>query len=91
MLTTLWSLRLSSSNTGVQVAMQVGVPGRHAYVHEERDGIPETALNRSTGIFITKGKESMLVTKIPSESVYGKKQISIKSGGENGMKIEYCV
>src|SRR5712671_3870330 len=45
---------------GVQVAMQAGVPGRHAYMCEE------TALNRSTGIFIAKGKESMLITKFSS-------------------------
>ena len=60
-------------------------------MHEERDGIPETALNRSMGIFIAKGKESMLITKIPGESMYSKKQISIKSSGKDGTKIEYCM
>ncbi|KAN0140870.1 Fibrillarin domain containing protein [Lactarius tabidus] len=44
------------------------------------------------GIFIAKGKESMLVTKnlVPGESVYGEKRISIETG-EDGGKIEYRV
>ena len=48
--------------------------------------------HRHQGIFIAKGKESMLVTKnlVPGESVYGEKRISI-DGGEDGVKIEYRV
>jgi hypothetical protein len=48
--------------------------------------------HRHQGIFIAKGKESMLVTKnlVPGESVYGEKRISIDSGAD-GAKIEYRV
>jgi rRNA 2'-O-methyltransferase fibrillarin len=48
--------------------------------------------HRHQGIFIAKGKESMLVTKnlVPGESVYGEKRVSIE-GGEEGVKIEYRV
>ncbi|KAI0263406.1 Fibrillarin-domain-containing protein [Gloeopeniophorella convolvens] len=44
------------------------------------------------GVFIAKGKESMLVTKnlVPGESVYGEKRISVE-GGPDGTKIEYRV
>jgi len=49
--------------------------------------------HKHEGIFIAKGKESMLVTKnlVPGESVYGEKRISIEAGGEDGAKIEYRV
>jgi len=49
--------------------------------------------HKHEGIFIAKGKESMLVTKnlVPGESVYGEKRISIESGDEDGAKIEYRV
>lgn len=48
--------------------------------------------HKHEGIFIAKGKESMLVTKnlVPGESVYGEKRISIETG-EDGGKIEYRV
>ncbi|KAI0929109.1 fibrillarin [Taiwanofungus camphoratus] len=48
--------------------------------------------HRHPGIFIAKGKDSMLVTKnlVPGEAVYGEKRISIDSGVE-GTKIEYRV
>lgn len=49
--------------------------------------------HKHEGIFIAKGKESMLVTKnlVPGESVYGEKRISIDVGGEDGTKVEYRV
>jgi len=49
--------------------------------------------HKHEGIFIAKGKESMLVTKnlVPGESVYGEKRISIDVGGEDGAKVEYRV
>ena len=52
--------------------------------------------HKHEGIFIAKGKESMLVTKnlVPGESVYGEKRISIDVGGGDGVdttKIEYRV
>jgi rRNA 2'-O-methyltransferase fibrillarin len=52
--------------------------------------------HKHEGIFIAKGKESMLVTKnlVPGESVYGEKRISIEAGGDDstdGAKIEYRV
>ena len=49
--------------------------------------------HKHEGIFIAKGKESMLVTKnlVPGESVYGEKRISINVGGEDGAKVEYRV
>ena len=49
--------------------------------------------HKHEGIFIAKGKESMLVTKnlVPGESVYGEKRISIDDGGTDGAKIEYRV
>ena len=52
--------------------------------------------HKHEGIFIAKGKESMLVTKnlVPGESVYGEKRISIEaSGGDSveGAKTEYRV
>ena len=55
--------------------------------------------HKHEGIFIAKGKESMLVTKnlVPGESVYGEKRISIEAGsggdgdGAEGAKIEYRV
>jgi rRNA 2'-O-methyltransferase fibrillarin len=49
--------------------------------------------HKHEGIFIAKGKESMLVTKnlVPGESVYGEKRISIDVGGEDNAKIEYRV
>ena len=48
--------------------------------------------HKHEGIFIAKGKESMLVTKnlVPGESVYGEKRISIETGDDGG-KIEYRV
>lgn len=48
--------------------------------------------HRHAGIFIAKGKDSMLVTKnlVPGESVYGEKRISI-DGAEEGTKVEYRV
>ncbi|GJE90696.1 fibrillarin [Phanerochaete sordida] len=48
--------------------------------------------HKHPGIFIAKGKESMLVTKnlVPGESVYGEKRISI-DGGVDDTKIEYRV
>ncbi|EKM55120.1 uncharacterized protein PHACADRAFT_255515 [Phanerochaete carnosa HHB-10118-sp] len=48
--------------------------------------------HRHPGVFIAKGKDSMLVTKniVPGESVYGEKRISI-DGGVEGTKIEYRV
>ncbi|KAH9035327.1 Fibrillarin-domain-containing protein [Lactarius pseudohatsudake] len=48
--------------------------------------------HKHEGVFIAKGKESMLVTKnlVPGESVYGEKRISIETG-EDGGKIEYRV
>lgn len=48
--------------------------------------------HRHPGIFIAKGKDSMLVTKnlVPGEAVYGEKRISI-DGGVEGTKIEYRV
>ncbi|KAJ3978007.1 Fibrillarin-domain-containing protein [Lentinula raphanica] len=48
--------------------------------------------HRHPGIFIAKGKESLLVTKnlVPGESVYGEKRISI-DGGVEGTKVEYRV
>lgn len=48
--------------------------------------------HRHPGIFIAKGKDSLLVTKnlVPGESVYGEKRISI-DGGVEGTKIEYRV
>jgi rRNA 2'-O-methyltransferase fibrillarin len=51
--------------------------------------------HKHEGIFIAKGKESMLVTKnlVPGESVYGEKRISIDVGGEgvDATKVEYRV
>ena len=52
--------------------------------------------HKHEGIFIAKGKESMLVTKnlVPGESVYREKRISVNVGGGDGMdtaKIEYRV
>ena len=58
--------------------------------------------HKHEGIFIAKGKESMLVTKnlVPGESVYGEKRISIDAGGSAGngadgangtTKVEYRV
>jgi rRNA 2'-O-methyltransferase fibrillarin len=51
--------------------------------------------HKHEGIFIAKGKESMLVTKnlVPGESVYGEKRISIDVGGEgvDSAKVEYRV
>jgi len=51
--------------------------------------------HKHEGIFIAKGKESMLVTKnlVPGESVYGEKRISVETGGEgeDSTKIEYRV
>ena len=51
--------------------------------------------HKHEGIFIAKGKESMLVTKnlVPGESVYGEKRISIDVGGEgvDASKVEYRV
>jgi rRNA 2'-O-methyltransferase fibrillarin len=51
--------------------------------------------HKHEGIFIAKGKESMLVTKnlVPGESVYGEKRISIEAGGDSaeGAKTEYRV
>ncbi|CCM00494.1 uncharacterized protein FIBRA_02528 [Fibroporia radiculosa] len=48
--------------------------------------------HRHPGIFIAKGKDSMLVTKnlVPGEAVYGEKRISI-DGGVEGTKVEYRV
>lgn len=48
--------------------------------------------HRHPGVFIAKGKESMLVTKsiAPGEAVYGEKRISI-DGGVEGTKVEYRV
>ncbi|KAH9950228.1 Fibrillarin [Amylocystis lapponica] len=48
--------------------------------------------HRHPGVFIAKGKDSMLVTKnlVPGEAVYGEKRISI-DGGIDGTKIEYRV
>ena len=48
--------------------------------------------HKHQGIFIARGKESMLVTKnlVPGESVYGEKRISIDSGPD-GAKVEYRV
>lgn len=48
--------------------------------------------HRHPGIFIAKGKDSLLVTKnlVPGEAVYGEKRISIE-GGVEGTKIEYRV
>ncbi|KAI0320710.1 Fibrillarin-domain-containing protein [Amylostereum chailletii] len=48
--------------------------------------------HKHAGIFIAKGKESLLVTKnlVPGESVYGEKRISIE-GGVDDTKIEYRV
>ncbi|KAF9073241.1 Fibrillarin [Rhodocollybia butyracea] len=48
--------------------------------------------HRHPGVFIAKGKESLLVTKniVPGESVYGEKRISIE-GGVEGTKVEYRV
>jgi len=47
--------------------------------------------HRHPGIFIAKGKESLLVTKnlVPGESVYGEKRISIETPG--GEKTEYRI
>ncbi len=51
--------------------------------------------HKHEGIFIAKGKESMLVTKnlVPGESVYGEKRISVEAGGDgvDSAKIEYRV
>ena len=53
--------------------------------------------HKHEGIFIAKGKESMLVTKnlVPGESVYGEKRISIDVGGDavdaTATKTEYRV
>jgi len=51
--------------------------------------------HKHEGIFIAKGKESMLVTKnlVPGESVYGEKRISVETGGGgvDSTKIEYRV
>jgi rRNA 2'-O-methyltransferase fibrillarin len=51
--------------------------------------------HKHEGIFIAKGKESMLVTKnlVPGESVYGEKRISVDVGGDgvDNAKIEYRV
>ena len=51
--------------------------------------------HKHEGIFIAKGKESMLVTKniVPGESVYGEKRISIDVGGDgvDATKVEYRV
>ena len=53
--------------------------------------------HKHEGIFIAKGKESMLVTKnlVPGESVYGEKRISVETGGgddgADSTKIEYRV
>jgi rRNA 2'-O-methyltransferase fibrillarin len=51
--------------------------------------------HKHEGIFIAKGKESMLVTKnlVPGESVYGEKRISIDTGGDgvDATKTEYRV
>ena len=52
--------------------------------------------HKHEGIFIAKGKESMLVTKnlVPGESVYGEKRISVDVGGGDGVdaaKVEYRV
>jgi rRNA 2'-O-methyltransferase fibrillarin len=49
--------------------------------------------HKHEGIFIARGKESMLVTKnlVPGESVYGEKRISIETGDADGTKIEYRV
>ena len=48
--------------------------------------------HRHPGVFIAKGKDSMLVTKnlVPGEAVYGEKRISI-DGGVDGTKVEYRV
>jgi len=48
--------------------------------------------HKHAGIFIAKGKESLLVTKnlVPGESVYGEKRISVE-GTEEGTKVEYRV
>ncbi|KAI0086152.1 Fibrillarin-domain-containing protein [Irpex rosettiformis] len=48
--------------------------------------------HKHPGIFIAKGKDSLLVTKnlVPGEAVYGEKRISIE-GGVEGTKIEYRV
>lgn len=48
--------------------------------------------HRHPGIFIAKGKDSLLVTKnlVPGEAVYGEKRISI-DGGVDGTKVEYRV
>ena len=48
--------------------------------------------HKHAGVFIAKGKESLLVTKnlVPGESVYGEKRISV-DGGVEGTKIEYRV
>ncbi|KAI0050886.1 Fibrillarin [Auriscalpium vulgare] len=47
--------------------------------------------HKHAGIFIAKGKDSMLVTKnlVPGESVYGEKRISVE--GPDGTKTEYRV
>jgi rRNA 2'-O-methyltransferase fibrillarin len=51
--------------------------------------------HKHEGIFIAKGKESMLVTKnlVPGESVYGEKRISVDVGGDgvDSTKVEYRV
>ena len=48
--------------------------------------------HKHAGIFIAKGKESLLVTRniAPGESVYGEKRISV-DGQEEGTKVEYRV
>ena len=54
--------------------------------------------HKHEGIFVAKGKESMLVTKnlVPGESVYGEKRISIDAAGSSADgvdagKVEYRV
>lgn len=51
--------------------------------------------HKHDGVFIAKGKESMLVTKniVPGESVYGEKRISVDVGGDgvDATKVEYRV
>lgn len=48
--------------------------------------------HRHQGIFVAKGKDSLLVTKnlVPGESVYGEKRITIEGAAE-GTKVEYRV
>jgi len=48
--------------------------------------------HRHPGIFVAKGKDSLLVTKnlVPGESVYGEKRITIEGAAE-GTKVEYRV